>query len=68
MKEQNKIKDRDLWNQFFASGKIEDYLSYASGGRSTEQVESVKAEWAGDDSHAGVYRGNRNHIETDAYR
>lgn len=61
MKEPSKIKESDSWNQFFASGKVEDYLNYVSG-------KSTKTDWVGDSPHAGVYRSNRNHTEADAYR
>lgn len=68
MKERDKIKESDSWNQFFATGKVEDYLHYVAGCGKEERLDSVETEWVGDSSHAGVYRGNRNHIETDAYR
>ena len=61
MKEPSRIKESNSWNQFLTTGKVEDYLSYASG-------RSQKTDWVGDSPHAGVYTGNRNHIETDACR
>ncbi len=68
MKEPSKIKESDSWNQFFASGRVEDYLSYVAGYGGADRFGSAKTDWVGDSPHAGVYRGNRNHIETDAYR
>ena len=68
MKEQDRIKVNESWNQFFASGRVEDYLQYVAGCKATTQCENVEARWAGDSTHAGIYRGNRNHIETDTYR
>ena len=68
MKEQDRIKESDSWNQFFASGKVEDYLHYVAGCRKEASPDDRKTKWVGDSSHAGVYRGNGNHIETDAYR
>lgn len=67
MKEQSEIKVSDSWNQFFASGKVEDYLNYIAGCKATEH-DDVEARWAGEGSHAGFNRGNRNHIEADSYR
>ncbi len=55
------------WNQFLTSGRVEDYLSYVSDCREN-MTAKVEADWVGESPHAGVYTGNRNHIETDAYR
>ena len=68
MEEQDKIKVNASWNQFFTSGKVEDYLNYVAGCGKAGQGEDVKAKWVGDSSHAGIYRGNRDYTETDAYR
>lgn len=68
MEEQKRIKERDSWNQFFASGRVEDYLSYAALCKEMNKADDVRAKWAGEGSHAGVYRSNRNHIEADTYR
>ncbi len=61
MDKSQETRENQSWNQFYVTGRIEDYLSYVS-------CRDHKADMAGDSSHAGVYRGNRNHTETDAYR
>ena len=66
MKEQNRISEQESWKRFLTSGRVEDYLSYVSEARSEAGLVSKKA--AGDSSHAGVYRGNGDYIETDTYR
>jgi len=68
MKEQDRIKVSDSWNQFFTSGRVEDYLHYVAGCKAAKQCENVEARWAGDGTHAGCDRSNRNHIEADTYR
>ncbi|MBQ9142183.1 MAG: hypothetical protein IJX63_10390 [Lachnospiraceae bacterium] len=68
MKEPYKIKANDSWNQFLASGKVEDYLHYVAGYGGEDRFENAKTDRVGERPHAGVYRGNRNHIEADAYR
>ncbi len=55
------------WNQFFASGKVEDYLKYVSG-CSENAAMKAETDLVGESPHAGVYTGNRNYTETDAYR
>lgn len=52
------------WQRFVSTGKVEDYLRYSCCG---EPQEALQGE-AGADPHAGFYHGNRNDIETDAYR
>ena len=50
----------EYWKQFENTGRIEDYLSYVS-------VESRDAGYRdsarGEEVHAGIYHGDRNHIE-----
>ena len=49
------------WKQFETSGKIEDYLAFVSSvGQEAERVEQAEG-----NGHAGVYMGDRDHIETD---
>ena len=68
----------NYWKQFEHTGKVEDYLSYKSyvGMNAVEEpMKSASGVYrteehgrAGADSHAGIHMGNRNDIETDAYR
>ncbi len=67
MEEQVQIKGMDSWNQFFKSGKVEDYLQYVSQRSSMLQDTGISS-WGGVSSHAGFDTGNRYDIETDAYR
>lgn len=68
MKEQVQIKEMDSWNQFFKSGKVEDYLHYVSQQSSGLKQETGIGSWGGVSSHAGFDTDNRYDIETDAYR
>ena len=61
MNKPQEVKENHSWNQFCATGKIEDYLHYVS-------CRENQTDLAGDSPHAGVYRSNRNYTETDAYR
>ena len=67
MEEPVQIKGMDFWNQFFKSGKVEDYLQYVSQ-RSSLLHDTGISSWGGAGSHAGLDTGNRYNIETDAYR
>ena len=67
MEEPVQIKGMDSWNQFFKSGKVEDYLQYVSQ-RSSIQQDTGISSWGGVGSRAGFDTGNRYNIETDAYR
>ncbi len=51
------------WQRFVSTGRVEDYLRYSSYGESQRAVQQSGAE-----RHAGIYHGNGNDIETDAYR
>lgn len=68
MEERMQIKDMDSWNQFFKSGKVEDYLHYVSQHSNSLSSETENSNWGGVSSHAGFDTGNRYDIETDAYR
>lgn len=52
------------WQQFAATGRVEDYLSYVKNAGKHEEEE---AEWAGEKPYAGIHICNRNDIETGAY-
>ncbi len=67
MKDEAELKERDSWGQFYATGKIEDYLRYASS-RAFENGLRGTAEQIGDSPNAGFYTSDRNHTETDSYR
>ncbi len=67
MEEPVQIKSMDSWNQFFKSGKVEDYLQYVSQRSYLEQDAGISS-LGGVSSHAGFDTGNRHDIETDAYR
>ena len=68
MKEPLQIKEMDSWNQFFKSGRVEDYLHYVSQVSGVTYHETGKSSWGGDSSHAGFDSGNRYDTEADAYR
>ncbi len=55
--------DLTYWKRFEQSGKIEDYLSFVSNGKKTEETEEHPAK---EDGYAGVYMGNGDHTETGA--
>ena len=67
MKEPVQIKEMDSWNQFFKSGRVEDYLQYVSQHSGISRDTGISS-WGGVSSHAGFDTGNRYDIETDAYR
>ncbi len=52
------------WQRFVSTGKVEDYLQYSCGMTPRETMERK----SGAVPDAGFYNGNRNDIETDAYR
>lgn len=68
MKETIQRKERDSWERFLQSGKVEDYLSYVSCMSVKMQGAADRKHPEGDGSHAGFYTGDRYYIETDAYR
>lgn len=68
MKETIQRKERDFWERFLNSGRVEDYLNYVSCSGGGVKKDTVSSHWEGDGSHAGIYTGDRYHIETDAYR
>lgn len=68
MKEPLQIKDMDSWNQFFRSGRVEDYLHYVSQHSDSLVQRNENSSWGGEDSHAGVNTGDRYDFKTDAYR
>lgn len=55
--------EEKYWKQFESSGRIEDYLSFVSRNRQDKTAGQTR-----EDSHAGIYNGDRNHIETDPGR
>ncbi|MBR1931173.1 MAG: hypothetical protein IJ833_06830 [Lachnospiraceae bacterium] len=66
---------QNYWKQFEHTGKVEDYLSYRSQTRKSEEASDADAvaSWemagkSGGNPYAGIPMGDRNHIETDPYR
>lgn len=51
----------EYWKRFESSGKIEDYLSFISGGGNGENSGQNAS---GETLHAGIYHSDGNHIET----
>ena len=47
------MKETNDWEQFMASGKIEDFLAYKEAARQEEQEEARQSKGQ---SHAGDYR------------
>ncbi len=73
MKDEAKLREMNSWGQFYATGKIEDYLRYASDKMEVSELHgSVVGDdmrgKAGDSFHAGFYSSDRDYIETDSYR
>lgn len=68
MEEPVQIKGMDSWEQFFKSGRVEDYLNYVSQQNSGLNQDTGISSWGGVGSRAGFDTGNRYNIETDAYR
>ncbi len=61
----------NYWKQFESTGKIEDYLSYKSDCHSTSDLSREEVGDQGQQGakpYAGIYKCNRNHTETGAYR
>lgn len=65
----------NYWKQFEHTGKVEDYLSYVSGGEysSSQGIKEDKApegqqQVTGVNPYAGIHIRDGNGIETDAYR
>lgn len=57
----------NYWKQFEHTGRVEDYLSYVAK-ENVASSEKTGASETGVNPYAGIHMGNRNDIETDAYR
>ena len=55
------MKEISYWNQFMASGKVEDYLKFKS---ETKEEKNPK----GENLHAGFDKRNRDDNKGSAYR
>lgn len=55
--------DLKYWKKFENSGRIEDYLSFLSCERQERTAGTGRLE---EDSDAGIYMCDRNHIEADS--
>jgi hypothetical protein len=66
------MQNLSYWKQFESTGKVEDYLTYRCSnvgpGWSRSPVNGNETGELGADPYAGIYKCNRNRIETDAYR
>ena len=62
------MKSWNYWQQFAHTGRIDDYLSYAScAAQENVRCEEPKKEDSGVRQDAGIYMCNRNDTEADAY-
>ncbi len=52
------------WQRFVSTGRVEDYLRYSNCG----ELQQAVLRQSGAELYAGIYHGNGNDIETDAYR
>ena len=57
------MEDRNEWNRFLLSGKVEDYLKYAAKAEKTQGTKE-----AGTDTYAGFVDGDRPRPEGRADR
>ena len=66
------MQNLSYWKQFESTGKVEDYLAYRCSNKEPERLHSpVNGNETGElgvNPYAGIYKCNRNSIETDAYR
>ncbi|WMC92396.1 hypothetical protein [Kineothrix sp. MB12-C1] len=72
------MKERNYWQQFISTGRIEDYLSFKNAqentsafrqsGRERTGSEPDKSRVMGDNPYAGIRETNRNGFEDGAYR
>lgn len=66
------MQNLSYWKQFESTGKVEDYLTYRCSNTKPEwfhgPVNGKETGELGADPYAGIYKCNRNCIETDAYR
>lgn len=54
------MKEINYWEQFMATGKIDDFLAYRNAQRDTESENCERKDELGEHSHAGVYRDYGN--------
>ena len=77
---QREEQEKDSWNAFWGSGKVEDYLRYVSR-KSDEGFDGAKVfdtgstgifhettEGVKDEPYAGIYSSDRDHSQADSYR
>ena len=66
------MQNLSYWKQFESTGKVEDYLTYRYSDGKPERLcgpgNGKETGELGADPYAGIYKCNRNRIETDAYR
>lgn len=54
------MKEINYWEQFMATGKIEDFLAYKNAARDTQSGDYESRKKSGEHSHAGIYRDYGN--------
>lgn len=77
---QSEEQEKDSWNAFWGSGKVEDYLRYASR-KSDEGFSGTKefgigstggfheiTEGVKNEPYAGYYSSDRDYSQTESYR
>ena len=66
------MQNLSYWKQFESTGKVEDYLIYRCSNSGPEgpqnPVDKENTGELGANPYAGIYKCNRNSIETNAYR
>lgn len=77
---QREEQEKESWNAFWGSGKVEDYLRYVSrksdegfAGAKESATGSTggfyeKTEGVKDEPYAGIYSSDRDHSQADSYR
>ncbi len=58
------MRTRNDWQQFEATGRVEDYLSYVNNSRKHGEENAGQT---GEKPYAGIHICNGNHTETGAY-
>ena len=58
------MNDENYWQQFMASGKVEDYLRYAC----LKEAKEASKETLGENPYAGLVFRDRDGVEPDSYR
>ncbi len=54
------MKEINYWEQFMATGRVEDFLAYKNAEKTIDTPERDWKKESGEHSHAGVYRDYGN--------